>query len=182
MKFNTHLTTNKSDLSGLAACRKAAEAGKIKRYLFPLTPHDAPGLVPFWRRVPIPDFEFEADSDPGVGALQVEGMTIKHREFMLEELTKHTQTAQAFIPCDGPIHVAVAAGLRGQDTPDPLATHIVPCSPGEAIIIEKGIWHTLPFAMDSSAKILTVVHRLPEGIYHDVRDLPAEGWFGEFSI
>jgi ureidoglycolate hydrolase len=180
MKFNANLTKHKSHIAGLEACRAAANAGEIKRYLLSGVAPTIEGRDGFWRRVDVQKLEIEGNFDPSVGPLIVEGMVIKPREPVLEELTRHHQTAQAFIPCDRPIIVATARSYPNEDQPDPGTVQLVPCVPGEAIIVEKSIWHTLPFSFVTPVKVLTVVHRLPLDTYHDVRDLPAEGWFGEF--
>lgn len=180
MKFAAKLTKRKSEIAGLDACRASAEAGTIKRYVLPPLDATVEGAGGFWRRVDACHIQIEGESDPAVGALVVEGMLLRPREPVLEELTRHKQTMQAFIPCNGPILVPVVrSSARDDEQPDPLSAQIVPCVPGEAIIVEKGIWHTLPFTFVGMVKTITVVHRLPPETYHEVRDLPAEGWFGE---
>jgi ureidoglycolate hydrolase len=181
-KFAGQLTDRVSQITGLDACRAAAATGALKKYSLQILSADLSAVPGLWRRVSIDEFEMSSAPDALSGPLVAEGLSIQPRDLVLEELTRHEQTAQAFLPCDGPFLVVAVANLPGpRDLPDPTQVHVVPCRPGEVVILEKGVWHTLPFPIEGAVKGLTVVHRLPPGDYHDVRDLPAEGWFGEIA-
>ena len=180
MKFAARLTKNKSDIAGLDSCRSAAGEGRIKRYALPTHNSAEAGVNGLWRRLQMQNLKIEAENGPAVGAMQVECLVIAPREPVLEELNRHSQTTQTFIPCDGPVLIAVARGAQeGEGEPDPASAQVVTCVPGEAVTIEKGVWHSAPYAFVETVKVLSVEHQLPAGVHPDIRDLPAEGWFGE---
>jgi ureidoglycolate hydrolase len=115
--------------------------------------------------------------------IDIEGFTVKPRAAFIDELTRHVETTQYFIPISGPILSPVAPSCNNDpDQPDPERLVTVRVLPGEAIEIARGAWHTLPFALSVPVACISIVHRLPDGVYHDVRDLPAHGWIGIVNL
>lgn len=172
MKFNTDRTVTRSPLSGVASYLTAIAAGQLRSVQVRVTQTDAPG----WRRTSACDLHRSArkDAEP----LEVSGFVVRPRALVIDELTRHRSTAQAFVPLDGPLVVALASPRIDSDDPDPDLTSAVAIEPGEFVDVLPGTWHTLPFAFTHPTRVLSIMNRDSLDGYHDVRDLPAAGWVG----
>jgi ureidoglycolate hydrolase len=174
MKFNKHLCAVRSEIEGPAAYRQAIERHEIEA--IPIVATAARKGQGWWvaaaTAVPLRD---ERATEP----LEISAFSISPRAAYVDELTRHRTTLQVFLPLTGAL-LAVAGEGRAEEPeqPDLLRTVLIPVHPGEAIVIERGTWHTLPFAFVSDVLCLSVMHRESLDTYHDVRDVLTSGAVG----
>ena len=173
MKFNKDRTAIRSSIEGLEQYEREFASGKLKRVLlFPSTEAQVQGV---WEKIRLVDFAWKERSS--TEPLEVIAMRIRPRCLVIDELTRHPNTDQIFIPVTaGFLAVAGASSAEDPDNPDPGSLHVVPVAPGEAINIKAGTWHTLPFALPHEVVCLSVMRREDLNTYHDLRDLAAAGW------
>jgi ureidoglycolate hydrolase len=130
-----------------------------------------------WRLISVLNVDFRDGLN--TMPLEVSSMVIKPRSPVVDELTRHRHTPQLFVPITGQIMGVVAVNEDDDDSkPDRNQICMVPVSPGEALEVGPGTWHTLPFAFVQEVVCLSVMHREDLDSYHDVRDLAVEGWIG----
>ncbi len=175
MKFHKERTAIKSQIEGMAAYEKAFNDGRLVPYpIYQAKNKEQSGI---WRKITIADIKYrdEANREP----LEISDVYIKPRAPILDELTRHRNTFQVFLPITGEILVVMAPSKQDDsENPDPNQIVMVPAKPGEAVEVCAGTWHTLPFAFVSDVIGLSIMHREHLDSYHDVRDLAALGWIG----
>ena len=174
MKFNKHLCATRSEIEGPAAY----ELGIARQELegVPIAVENARKGAGWWvARADTVALRDERTSEP----LEASAFRIVPRAPYIDELTRHRTTLQVFLPLTGAI-LAVAGGSREDDPdqPDLRRTVLVPVQPGEAIVIDRGTWHTLPFTFVSEVLCMSVMHRESLDSYHDVRDVLVSGAVG----
>lgn len=173
MKFNKKLTINSSQIEGVQAYRKAAQLEKLEIITVePTKQTTRPGAWSVFDLDSAKLFDKEAQ-DP----LEITAFPLRPRSLVIDELTRHRFTSQFFIPVIGGILTAVIKP-DSEDEKDPNRQNlqVVPVLPGQCIEINRGTWHTLPFAVIHEVKCLSVMHRESLNSYHDIRDLSALGW------
>jgi ureidoglycolate hydrolase len=173
MKFNKERTAVKSPLTGLQQYELACAAGKLRKVVVPPSEHSAvPGI---WEKVPVHELSWKETK--GSEPLEVLAMRIRPRELVVDELTRHPNTDQVFVPITGPFMAVAGQSMADDpDSPSPEGLSIIPVQIGEAINIKAGTWHTLPFATTGILVCLSIMHRESLDTYHDLRDLVAVGW------
>lgn len=173
MKFNKERTTIRSLLEGIEAYEKAFQSGTLQKVVvYPSSEREIPGI---WQKLRLETFEWKerVSTEP----LEVIAMRIRPRALVIDELTRHPNTDQIFIPVTaGFLAVAGASSPDDLNNPDPKSLYVISVAPGEAINIKAGTWHTLPFAILDELICLSVMRIASLDTYHDLRDLPAAGW------
>lgn len=175
MKFHKERTAIKSDIEGIVAYEKAFIDGRLLPC--PIYQVNAKEQSTIWRKMSVAEIKYrdEANREP----LEISEVYIKPRAAIVDELTRHRNTFQVFLPITGEILVVVAPSKPDDnENPDPSQIIMVPVRPGEAVEVCAGTWHTLPFALVSEVVGLSIMHREHLDSYHDVRDLTALGWVG----
>lgn len=129
----------------------------------------------FWRKVPVETVEIIDQRLPE--PLEISKVIFQPREPIVDELTRHQSTFQIFLPITGSISAVVTKSTT-TGHPDRDSAIMVNVSPGEAFIVERGTWHTLPFSFHQKCVGLSIMYRDTLENYHDVRDLVVEGWVG----
>lgn len=173
MKFNKERTAVRSPLEGIEQYEGAFHSGALKKVLVsPSQDRQVPGV---WEKIRLEGFAWkERDSSE---PLEVIAMRIRTRSLVIDELTRHPNTDQVFIPVTGPfLAVAGSSLISDPANPDPQSLSVIPVAPGEAINIKAGTWHTLPFATITDLICLSVMRCEHLDTYHDLRDLAAAGW------
>lgn len=174
MKFNKHLCATRSEIEGATAYERATSRNEIEGVPIAITSsRKGPGwYVAAADTVPLRD---ERTSEP----LETSAFRIVPRAPYIDELTRHRTTLQVFLPLTGPILAVAGEGREDDpDQPDLRKTVLVPVHPGEAIVIDRGTWHTLPFTFVSEVMCMSVMHRESLDSYHDVRDILVSGAVG----
>lgn len=180
MKFNKELATTSSSVEGMALYEKAFAEGTLRRVT--VAPTTLRTCGDLWRVFPIED-DAEYGDKSAPEPLEISGMIIPPRAFVVDELTRHNTTAQLFIPVSGSlIAVAAASCPDDPDSPDPDSLAFIPVRPGEVFEVGIGTWHTLPFSFVHPVHGLSVMNRENLNAYHDIRDLTVEGWVGVLAI
>lgn len=178
MKFNRERTATRSELEGLEVYEAAFRTGQLERVDVPVADGtEEPGI---WRVLPLEEVSYRDDA--ATEPLEISEVVIEPRELVVDELTRHRGTPQLFVPVTGSFGAVVAAGRSDGAAPDPDTLRIVPVTPGYAIEVGRGTWHTLPFSFATRVVGLSVMHREELDAYHDVRDLAAEGWVGVVTL
>lgn len=175
MKFHKARTGIKSDIDGVDAYREAFLNNRLVSV--PVYISEASSQEGVWRRIRVLDVEYRdvKSTEP----LEVSSVVLKPRAAVIDELTRHRFTRQAFIPITGSfLGVVAPSRVDDPERPDPDQLTLVPVCPGEVFEVGVGAWHTLPFVFTSEILCLSVMHRTDLDSYHDVRDLAAEGWIG----
>lgn len=179
MKFHKHRTSRTSAIEGVEAYERAFAVGTLRRVV--VTPCAAHGERPTWQRTSLTDVALR--DDDAAEPLEVSNVAIEPRALIVDELTRHRSTLQIFIPVTGPFMAVVAPSRPDdRDAPDAERLRMVPVAPGEAFVVGRGIWHTLPYVFSQQVLGLSVMHRETLDAYHDVRDLAAEGWIGVLAL
>jgi ureidoglycolate hydrolase len=180
LKFNKALAVTSTPLEGIADYERGFADGILRKV--DIEPTDRREDLPVWRVFAIED-DAEYGNNRAAEPLEISGMIIQPRAFVVDELTRHRTTNQLFIPIGGSF-LAVVAGSRPDDpdSPDPDRLTLVPVKAGEVFEVCLGTWHTLPFAFVHPVYGLSVMNRETMEAYHDVRDLTAEGWVGVLMI
>jgi hypothetical protein len=173
VKFNKERTAIRGDLEGLDQYESAFRSGVLKKVAIHPTPmREVHGA---WEKIPLESFAWKerVPAEP----LEVLAMRIRPRALVIDELTRHPNTDQVFIPVTAAF-LAVAGTSSPDDlnNPDPSSLNVVSVAPGEAINIKAGTWHTLPFAILDELVCLSVMRLESLDTYHDLRDLTAAGW------
>jgi len=179
MKFNKDRTAQRSPMEGLEEYEAAFVAGRLRKVpVYPSVYDEVPGV---WSKLRIADFSWVG---PRSGQpLEAVGMRIRMRAFLIDEVTRHRNTDQVFIPISkGILAVAGASLSASTNEPDPDGLNLVPVEPGEAIRISAGTWHTLPFSMLGDTICMSVMLFENLDNYHEVRDLSAAGWVGVLNV
>lgn len=179
MKFHKARTARASPIEGVEAYERAFADGTLRRVV--VTPCEIDGEPPTWRRTPLAGLELR--DDDATEPLEVSDVAIRPRALVVDELTRHRFTHQVFIPVTAPF-MAVVAPSRSDDpdSPDAERLRMVPVAPGEAFVVGRGAWHTLPYVFSHEVLGLSVMHRETLDAYHDVRDLATEGWIGVLGL
>lgn len=179
MKFHKKITAINSPIEGDLAYRKAIQNGLLKEMkLYPTLKDSEEGV---WKKIDVSTINIvdSRDKEP----LEITDATIHPRALILDELTRHRHTFQLFVPITGSFMAVVSPSIQNDESrPDMNRVDIIPVHPGEAIYIEQGSWHTLPFTFTGIVKSLSIMHREDLNSYHDVRDLAAEGWIGYVNL
>lgn len=173
MKFNKERTAVRSSLEGLEQYEAAFRSEDLRKVvLYPTSEMEMCGV---WEKIHLEEFSWRERSS--TEPLEVVAMKIRPRCLVIDELTRHPNTDQVFIPVTAGL-LAVAGGSFATDpnNPDPARLDIIPICLGEAIRIKAGTWHTLPFAILQEVVCLSVMRRESLDTYHDLRDLAAAGW------
>lgn len=177
MKFHKSRTKTKSNIDGLKNYLELSQKQEIRIIEIRLTSQPE---IKFWQKISITDINI-------VDQRKIEPLEISHVEFrirepVVDELTRHKNTDQFFIPITGPITAVVARNIgQNEGMPDNKNIFMVNVIPGEVLVIKKGVWHTLPFTFSQDSNGLSVMYRDKLENYHDVRDLVVEGWVGLLS-
>lgn len=173
MKFNKDRTATRSSIEGLEQYEREFAVGTLRKVvLFPSVESQVQGV---WEKSRLEGFAWKERS--AAEALEVIAMRIRPRCLVIDELTRHPNTDQVFIPVTaGFLAVAGASSVGDPDNPDPASLNVIPVAQGEMINIKAGTWHTLPFAMLHEVVCLSVMRREDLNTYHDLRDLAAAGW------
>jgi hypothetical protein len=176
MKFHVHRTDiEHSPLNGVSAYQEAISAGALR--LVNVQIDSSPGRGFKVGSVRGLDFSMLANGQ----VEELSGMSIKPRAFVLDEMTRHRETAQIFIPTTGPVLAAVIPDDGITEEPNPDLIRVVPVNLGEFVCIEVGTWHTLPFSLGGPVDIVNLVGASHDDNYHDIRDLPLLGWIAKFD-
>jgi ureidoglycolate hydrolase len=174
VKFHEQRTDiEHSPLKGIEDYRKSVEMGEFR--LAEVFVDSTPGQG--FKVGSVLELDRQLIANPEVE--EISGMRIKPRSFLLDEVTRHRDTAQIFIPTNGPVLAAVIPDDGSGGDPNPDFVRIVPVLPGEFVCIETGTWHTLPFAVGSEVDLVNMVGASDH--YHDIRDLALFGWAVQFS-
>jgi ureidoglycolate hydrolase len=175
MKFYKTLTVHRSPLEGLEQYENSFALGELRRVK--VYPSETGGIEGIWKKIKLEQFDWStAFSERQVEVL---AMRIRPRGLVIDELTRHRNTDQIFVPITAPIlAIAGPSYALDQSLPDPDALLAVPVQPGEAINIHAGTWHTLPFALVGDLICMSVMYREDLNTFHDLRDLAACGWVG----
>lgn len=174
-KFHKDRTATSSPLEGALAYAQALSRGELSRVgIRPTSDRSRPGV---WRLLSVEEIDYQ--HLVGKQPLEVSSVRIRPRAPLLDEVTRHRNTFQTFVPITGSF-IAVACPSSEEDSsrPDPKAVEAIPVLLGEGIEIGEGTWHTLPFVFAGEVLGLSIMHREDLHSYHDVRDLVAEGWIG----
>lgn len=172
MKFHTSRTATRSSVSGFDAYVAEIAAGRLRGVDLPVRTVGSPRphvLAATALSVALLD---------GATVDDVDGFVIEPRAFVLDEVTRHRQTPQLFVPLDGPVVAVAIPGQDGEEEPNERLASAEVVLPGELVRIPSFAWHTLPFALAGPVRILTVIGPSSQDDYHDVRDLAASGWVG----
>jgi ureidoglycolate hydrolase len=173
LKFNKERTAIRGDLEGLEQYETAFRSGALRKVV--IHPSPLRHVIGVWEKIPLASFAWKerASTEP----LEVVAMRIRPRALIIDELTRHPNTDQVFIPVTaGFLAVAGASSTTDLSNPDPASLDVISVAPGEAINIKAGTWHTLPFAILDELVCLSVMRLESLDTYHDLRDLTAAGW------
>lgn len=173
MKFNKERTGLRSPLEGIEQYEPAFASGALKRII--VYPSQERLVTGVWEKISLEGFTWKEHraSEP----LEVVAMRIRPRSFVIDELTRHPNTDQVFIPVTTPILAVAGSSLPSDPSnPDPEGLSVIPVAQGQAINIKAGTWHTLPFAGLNDVICLSVMRCENLDTYHDLRDLAAAGW------
>lgn len=179
MKFNKNRTALRSSFEGLEQYDTAFVKGLLRKVnVYPSICDAVPGI---WSKLRVGEFTWVG---PRTGQpLEAVGMRIRTRAFLIDEVTRHRNTDQIFIPINkGVLAVAGASLYTPTNEPDPDGLNVISIEPGEAIRINAGTWHTLPFAMFGETICMSVMLFEDPDDYHDVRDISAAGWVGVLNM
>jgi ureidoglycolate lyase len=114
---------------------------------------------------------WHATSDlAGLAGSGVTGHLIAHhRDFVLNQIERHNQTPEAFIPLQNSSVLVVAP--PGDFEISHLRAFLL--EPGCGVLLSTGTWHWAPFPISSTAQFLLVLRR--ETVDHDIEilDIPA---------
>lgn len=83
---------------------------------------------------------------------------IKKRKPLLEEMERHIATPEFLIPLDSDIILALAPNEILTEIPvEKVSAFLV--RQGEAVIINPGIWHSLPFPLEENVRYLSLAKK-----------------------
>lgn len=96
-----------------------------------------------------------------VGVLNTGGRTsvgvlnLKAREFEFRELERHVATPELLVMVKGDVIFPVSPASPGS-SPIPGELEVFRVNQGEAVIMEPGVWHGLPFPLQAEATVLVI--------------------------
>lgn len=90
------------------------------------------------------------------GHISVGILNLKQRPLTFHELERHVQTPELLVALKGDVVFAVApAGQPGQ-LPSKDAVIVLHLCQGEGVVLNKGVWHGLPFPLGPEANLSVV--------------------------
>lgn len=93
-----------------------------------------------------------ADGPVGLGMMKV-----RRRDFIVPKFERHLKTAELLVPLEGPSFVAVAgSGPDGSGPANPAAFML---DQGQAVVLNAGTWHWLPYPLQAEAAFMVVFRR-----------------------
>lgn len=173
MKFNKERTSIRSSLETIKDYEDAFLSGALRKII--IYPSDSSASAGVWEKIRLDGFSYGQETS--TRPMEVISMRIRPRCLLVDELTRHPNTDQIFIPITAGLLAVAGTSLQTDPAnPDPSSLMAIPVAQGEAINIKAGAWHTLPFAILQDVICISVMHREDLDSYHDLRDLPAAGW------
>lgn len=112
------------------------------------TPDTSDGVLQWWGKVAA----IPADGPVGVGIMQV-----KRRDFIVTKMEYHEKTAEMIIPLKGSSILAVGYSAGDNREPEEADAFFLPV--GQAVVLNKGVFHWLPFPLQDAA-IFAVIFRV----------------------
>jgi ureidoglycolate hydrolase len=86
------------------------------------------------------------------GSTSVNYLAIKQRDLLLWQMERHRDTREMLVLLQGTCYLAVApAGVLAADK-----IAVFELKPGDAICLDAGVWHDLPFSREDSAAFLVI--------------------------
>jgi len=123
----------------------------------------------------IPRSSIELDLNGGSPTIQM--FSAPFREFTFEEMSRHINCSQAFIPLDGKDFIIAVSPPSDNNNPyaapniEDLKAFIVSGTYG--ISLHRGCWHTIPFPFCHKAQIATIQCRKTYEDDYDIKKLQA---------
>ncbi|WP_338818225.1 ureidoglycolate lyase [Neomoorella thermoacetica] len=105
------------------------------------------GTLRWWGKVA----GLPADGPVGVGIMQVQ-----RRNFLVTKMEYHVKTAEMIIPLQGSSILTVGYSAGNKSEPEEAGAFFFP--PGQAVVLNKGVLHWLPFPLQETA-VFAVVFR-----------------------
>lgn len=94
--------------------------------------------------------------DAGGGRVSVGVLNLKARPLAVSELERHVATPELLVAVEGDVVIPVAPANHPGVNPDVHAVEVFRLNQGEAVILNTGVWHGLPFPLDESATLLVI--------------------------
>ncbi len=94
--------------------------------------------------------------DVGGGRVSVGVLRLKKRPLDLHELERHLATPELLVAAEGDVVFAVAPANQPEPSPEAGAVEAFRLNQGEAVIMNPGVWHSLPFPLQGEATLLVV--------------------------
>jgi ureidoglycolate hydrolase len=92
------------------------------------------------------------------GAVQIGVCVAKNREFIVNELEQHTQTAELLAALKGDFVVPAAPSVEadGRQYPDIGKAVAIRVNQGEGVFFDEGVWHWTPYALTPECDVLVI--------------------------
>ena len=92
------------------------------------------------------------------GAVQLGICVAKNREFVVNELEQHTETAELLAALKGDFIVPVAPSvvIDGMQCPDMDKAIAVRVDQGQGVYFDEGVWHWTPYALTPTCDVLVI--------------------------
>lgn len=94
--------------------------------------------------------------DAGGGRISVGVLNLKTRPLTFCELERHVSTPELLVAVKGDVAFPVAPANHPGSYPDVHAVEAFRLNQGEAVIMDTGVWHGLPFPLGESATLLVI--------------------------
>ncbi|HHW14360.1 MAG TPA: hypothetical protein GXX28_05440 [Firmicutes bacterium] len=94
--------------------------------------------------------------DVGGARVSVGVLNLKQRPLDFHELERHVATPELLVAVKGDVVFPVAPANQPQPTPEVGALEVFRLNQGEAVIMNAGVWHGLPFPLQGEATLLVV--------------------------
>jgi ureidoglycolate lyase len=90
------------------------------------------------------------------GSVSVGVLRAVKRGFDFHEMERHVETPEMLVAVQGDVLVPVAPANHPADAPAAEETEVFHLRQGEALIMNTGVWHWLPFPLQGEAVLLVV--------------------------
>ncbi len=149
------------------------------------------GVEP-WQRVTLPTRPSDVGNEvgdhwAGVAVMRIEGevdvgvMRVRQRPTKYDSMERHLRTPELIVALDGAVLLPVSVDAESGDGPDIDRLRVLRVDQGSGVLLERGVWHAIPFPLDAPVNCLVVFRRNTASDDLEVKSLPAVVRVGGFS-
>ena len=107
-------------------------------------------VLDYWASVAV--MRIEGEVDVGI-------MRVRQRQPSFDTMERHLRTPELIVALDSEILLPVSVDEASGDRPDVDRLRVVRVDQGSGVVMERGVWHAIPFATKSTADCLVIFRR-----------------------